>query len=80
MAALFEALADFVPSDYLFHEIKHDAGKSATKRIRALLDDLLGACYLFYIDNHETLQDAQNYSISDANIPQAHQHYIPGRN
>jgi serine/threonine protein kinase/tetratricopeptide (TPR) repeat protein len=68
--SLFDTLSEFVPDGHLFHDTKHDAGTSTTDKTRLLLDALSGRRYLVFIDNLETLQDTQNYAISDSKMRQ----------
>jgi len=70
ISTLWDKLAEFLPKDHNFHQLKHDTATSTPDKTRALLAGLVGGRYLVYIDNLETLQNIDDYALSNPDMRQ----------
>ncbi|MCL4252853.1 MAG: serine/threonine protein kinase, partial [Anaerolineae bacterium] len=68
--SILDTLGEFLPSDHHFNTLRRDVNTSIADKTHALINGLADGRYIVYIDNLETLQHPENYTLLDDDISQ----------
>lgn len=70
MNTVFDTLGEFIPTHHTFHTLRNQANATIRAKTESLITGVTGGRYVIYIDNLETIQNADTYALNE---PEFHQ-------